>query len=171
MYYFIISARFPFYWISHYIHYYTIGQDVDFVQYFNSQNQMSSTQLLNSLLIFCNSQFIIKYTVTYLYKVWNQFTSNKSNTKRSKLLKKYDRKDITLSLCYKIQKKNIWTEQTGFCNLHYWLSGVFRSSAILFIKISHWKMYVGNIPYFSLNCNMRYRNQVNYPELRKHLIF
>lgn len=105
MYYFIISARFPFYWISHYIHYYTIGQDADFVQYFNSQNQMSSTQLLNSLLIFCNSQFIIKYTVTYLYIVWNQFTSNKSNAKRSKLLKKYDRKDITLSLCYKIQKK------------------------------------------------------------------
>lgn len=95
-----------FYWISHYLYYYTIGQDTDFVQYFNSQTKC---HLLSYWIRYwysiIRSLYKFKYTVTYLYKVWNQFTSNKLNIKRSKLLIKYDRKDITLSLCYKIQKK------------------------------------------------------------------
>lgn len=36
-----------------------------------------------------------------------------------------------------------------------------ESTTILFIKTSHWKMFVRNIPYFSLNCNKRSRNKVN----------
>lgn len=98
------------------------------------------------------------------YSIYIKFEINLHQTSRTlnevNLLKKYDRKDITLSLCYKIPKK---------CTAQTWC--VFRSSTILFIKISHWKMYVRNIQHFSLNCNKRYRNQVNYSELRKHLSF
>lgn len=127
---------------------------------------MSSTQLLNSLLIFCNSQFIIKYTVTYLYKVWNQFTSNKSNTKRSKLLKKYDRKDITLSLCYKIQKK-IYGQNKLDCVIYIIDFHVFLGRQRFFSL----KSVTGKCTYAIFN-TFRWivtwdMNQVNYPELRK----